>query len=243
MPLTLYKNDSYIISFLFHFAQMNMTRNLARGMAGILSTNDREDEDYDVVCRATEALALAFSPWKENQEDGTVNMSNPNIDEKFVESMNELVVEPLRNGDLNGTEAKALLQTMCQQQAKLKNSELYMQVFVENGESSNGSDGTSGSSGGGGGGSSDGNGKSGNQEGTTVSDRVATTSFSPLPRRSTSRREAGANSNAKVLDALSKLHEKLDRIQEPNGTKKGRGVKEREGNGPCSVGDDGCLIC
>jgi centromeric protein E len=222
---------------------------LARGMTGILSTNDREDSDYQMVCTVTEALASTFSVWKENEDtddDGTINMSNPNVDLQFMEKMNEFIVEPLRCGAMNGTEAKALLTTMCAQQADLKGSSLYMDVLQES-QKGSGSGGDSG--GGGDSGDSGDNGSNSNSKGATKK----RTSFDPLPSRGSvnmmgsTRDRRTSTSNEEVLAMFGKIQQRLDRLDEDEGkglkTIKIKGKKDldREGNGPCSVGD-GCLL-
>ena len=219
------------------------TLGLARSMSGILSTYNREDNDYDLVCNITEQLANTFSVWEignneneeEDDDDGTVHMSNPNVDDQFIERMNEFVVEPLRAGTLNGTEAKALLTTMCAQQSELKGNSMYIDILKNGGTTMENVD--------------DGAGAGAGEDGLGKGRRVA---FVSLPRRSQAisnllggRGREDSSSNDEVLKVLGDIQSRLDKMDGSSrlnkiGSKKKK-TDEREGNGPCSVGD-GCMM-
>jgi len=219
---------------------------LSRNMSGLLaSSNDLEMMDYNFVRRLTEDLANMFSPW--DVEEGSDEI-NPHVDEQFISKMEEFVVEPLRLGEMNGSEAKQILIKICEQQNALRESVVYTDILnrrLENGVSGIGEDG----------GNSvnpedgDGNGgEDGEESGKTRSPTkiiARNNSFVPLPSRRQRRHDDRNDRNVEVLHVLGTIQKQLDELDRSVGDSSGlKRIREksehREGN-MCSVGDE-CVV-
>ena len=200
--------------------------------------------DYNFVRRVTEDLASMFSPW--DVEEGSDEI-NPQVDDQFISKMSEFVVEPLRLGETNGTEAKQILIKICEQQNALKNNHIYTDILnrrLENGV--NGKDG----------GNSvnpedvDGKGEEEGEEGGKTSSPTKiiarNNSFVRLPSRRQRRDDDRNDRNDEVLNVLGTIQKQLDELDRSVGDSSGlKRIREksehREGN-MCSVGANECVV-